>query len=122
MLEPPPMDTVDESEKVQLFSAEVARCPHATYAQALEMPSLARAALTGQPVVARYEDVAWALRHPELFSSDMSAQVQLGNPRPMIPQQIDPPEQTRYRRLLDPLFSRRRMEKLAPAVREHANH
>jgi cytochrome P450 len=39
----------------------------------------------------------------------------------MIPQQLDPPDQTRYRRLLDPLFSRKRMLALAPAVRQHAS-
>jgi len=39
----------------------------------------------------------------------------------MIPQQIDPPAQTRYRRLLDPHFSRRKMEALAPAIRSQAN-
>jgi cytochrome P450 len=39
----------------------------------------------------------------------------------MIPQQIDPPEQTRYRRLLDPHFSRRKMEALAPDIRQHAS-
>lgn len=116
------MKAVDESTgEISIFDPEVARCPHAAYAKIREKCPVGRMALTGMPVVARYEDVAWALRHPELFSSDMSAQMKLGNERPMIPQQIDPPEQTRFRRLLDPLFSRRRMEALAPAVREHAN-
>jgi cytochrome P450 len=45
----------------------------------------------------------------------------LGTERPMIPQQIDPPAQTRYRRLLDPHFSRRKMEQLAQAIRDQAN-
>jgi cytochrome P450 len=39
----------------------------------------------------------------------------------MIPQQIDPPAQTRYRKLLDPLFSRRRSLRLEPEVRRQAN-
>jgi cytochrome P450 len=51
----------------------------------------------------------------------MDMQLKLGTERPMIPQQIDPPAQTRYRKLLDPHFSRRRMEALAPALRAHAN-
>ena len=38
----------------------------------------------------------------------------------MIPQQIDPPEQTRYRRILDPHFSRRRMQQIEGEVRAHA--
>src|SRR3990172_12724239 len=45
----------------------------------------------------------------------------LGTERPMIPQQTAPPAQTRYRRLLDPHFSRRKMEQLAPAIRSQAN-
>ena len=38
----------------------------------------------------------------------------------MIPQQIDPPAQTRFRKILDPQFSRQRMEELEPGVRAHA--
>ena len=56
-----------------------------------------------------------ALRDPETFSSEID--LKLGNVRPMIPQQIDPPAQTRYRRLLDPLFSRKKMAELVPAIR-----
>jgi len=111
----------EETGEVHFFDPAVARCPHAAYAEMRAKCPVARMSVTGMPVVARYDDVAWALRNPQLFSSDMSAQMKLGNERPMIPQQIDPPEQTRYRRLLDPLFSRRRMEALAPAVRVHAN-
>ena len=39
----------------------------------------------------------------------------------MIPPQIDPPAQTKYRKILDPRFSRKRMQELAPAVRADAN-
>jgi cytochrome P450 len=49
-----------------------------------------------------------ALRHPEIYSSNMDA-VDLKNKRPMIPLQIDPPEQKKYRKLLDPLFAPRKM-------------
>jgi cytochrome P450 len=38
----------------------------------------------------------------------------------MIPQQIDPPAQTRYRKILDPLFSRKRMAVIEPDVRSQA--
>ena len=59
-----------------------------------------------------------ALRDPDTFSSEID--LKLGNIRPMIPQQLDPPAQTRYRRLLDPLFSRKKMAELVPAIRSHA--
>src|SRR5690606_34565758 len=39
---------------------------------------------------------------------------------PMIPQQLDPPRQTRYRKILDPQFSRKRMAEIEPRVRRHA--
>jgi cytochrome P450 len=51
----------------------------------------------------------------------MDLQVALGNTRPMIPQQIDPPAQTKFRKILDPRFSRKRMAKIEPRVRQHAN-
>jgi cytochrome P450 len=56
-----------------------------------------------------------ALRHPEIFSSNMDA-VDLKNKRPMIPLQIDPPEQKKYRKLLDPLFAPRKMAAMEEEV------
>ena len=103
-----------------LFDPAVAACPHAAYRKLVDELPVFRAPLTNSPIVARYEDVLFALRHPEIFSSEMSEQLALGTVRPMIPQQIDPPAQTRYRKLLDPLFSRKRMLELEPAVRRNA--
>jgi cytochrome P450 len=110
-----------ETGRVNLFDPEVAADPHPVYAVLRSQCPVARSTFFDAPVVSRYEDVVWGLRHPELFSSEMEKQMALGTERPMIPQQIDPPAQTRYRRLLDPHFSRRRMEELAPAIRSQAN-
>jgi len=106
--------------KVNLFSPEVSACPHAVYARLRDKCPVAHDAWSGNPVISRYEDVIWALRHPEIFSSEMETQMGLGTDRPMIPQQLDPPLQTVYRRILDPQFSRRRMELIEPDVRAHA--
>jgi cytochrome P450 len=114
-------ETTGEIRISKFFNPEVTRCPQPMYAELRSKCPVGRAQVTTSPVVSRFEDVAWALRHPEIFSSEMTEQMKLGNPRPMIPQQIDPPAQTRYRRLLDPLFSRKRMLELTPAVRKHAN-
>jgi cytochrome P450 len=103
-----------------LFDPGVAACPHAAYRKLVDEMPVVRMPITNSPIVSRYEDVMYALRHPEIFSSEMSEQMALGTDRPMIPQQIDPPAQTRYRKLLDPLFSRKRMLALEPAVRENA--
>jgi cytochrome P450 len=110
-----------ETRKVNLFDPEVARCPQAVYTRMHTQCPVARASLTNSPVMSRYEDVIQALRNPALFSSEMEIQMALGTERPMIPQQLDPPLQTRYRKLLDPHFSRRKMAALEPDMRRYAN-
>jgi len=113
-------ELLDENQKIRLFLPDVMRCPQPAYADLRAKCPVGRMFFTNSPVVSRFEDVVWALRHPEVFSSEMDLQVALGTERPMIPQQIDPPAQTRYRRLLDPLFSRKKMAELVPAIRAHA--
>jgi cytochrome P450 len=56
-----------------------------------------------------------ALKRTDVFSSNMDA-VDLGNVRPLIPLQVDPPEHAKYRRILDPLFTPREMASREPAV------
>jgi len=107
--------------KVNLFDAGYASCPQPVYRALRERCPVARQSFGDGPVLSRYEDVVWALRHPEIFSSEMELQMNLGTERPMIPQQIDPPAQTRYRKILDPRFSRKRMAEIEPDVRRHAN-
>ena len=107
--------------EVNLFSPEFAACPQPVFRRLHEQCPVTRAAFTGSPVISRYDDVMWALRHPEIFSSEMEMAVALGTERPMIPQQIDPPAQTAFRKILDPRFSRRRMSEIEPAIRAHAN-
>src|ERR1700746_3542722 len=71
-------------------------------------------------VLSRLADIEMALKRTELFSSNMDA-VDLGNIRPMIPLQIDPPEHAKYRRILDPLFTPREMARREPRVTELVN-
>lgn len=66
-------------------------------------------------VLSLLADIEMALKHTELFSSNMDA-VALGNLRPLIPLQIDPPEHAKYRRVLDPLFTPRNMARWEPHV------
>src|SRR4051794_34216253 len=61
-----------------------------------------------------------AFRHPDVFSSNMSA-VDLGNIRPLIPLQIDPPEHKKYRKILDPIFSPKQMALLEEPVSQLVN-
>src|SRR5947209_10063964 len=71
-------------------------------------------------VLSRLADIEMALKHTELFSSNMDA-VDLGNQRPLIPLQVDPPEHAKYRRILDPLFTPREMARREPRVAEQVN-
>jgi cytochrome P450 len=66
-------------------------------------------------VLTRLADIEMALKRTDVFSSNMDA-VDLGNVRPLIPLQIDPPEHAKYRRILDPLFTPREMARREPAV------
>ncbi len=68
----------------------------------------------GWPQVLRRRDVENALRNPKLFSSDNPTL--LGGEIPAIPFGIDQPQHTMYRKLLDPLFSPRRIAELEPRV------
>ncbi|MGZ4727999.1 MAG: cytochrome P450 [Acidimicrobiales bacterium] len=71
-------------------------------------------------VLARRAEVDETFRHPETFSSNMSA-VDLGNIRPLIPLQIDPPEHKKYRKILDPIFAPRQMALLEEPVSKLVN-
>ncbi len=64
--------------------------------------------IPGTHVISRYSDVKFALQHPEIFSSDLVA-VDIGQQRPLIPLQIDPPDHVKYRRVLDPHLAPRQI-------------
>ena len=68
-------------------------------------------------VVGKHEDVLTVLRTPEIFSS-MDEAVHIGRVRPLIPLQIDPPEHSKYRKLLDPLFAPKRVAELEAGTRK----
>jgi cytochrome P450 len=59
------------------------------------------------------------LRHHELFSSRV--EMHLGNVRPLIPLNVDPPEHSKYRKLLDPLFAPRRMDEQEEDITRRVN-
>jgi len=57
-------------------------------------------------VLSSREYVEYALKHPELFSSKQAFDI-VGSPLPMVPIAFDPPEHTRYRRILQPFVGPR---------------
>jgi cytochrome P450 len=66
-------------------------------------------------VLSSSEYVEYALRHPELFSSKQAFDV--GSPLPLVPIAFDPPEHTRYRRILQPFVGPRETAEWRPRVR-----
>jgi len=60
------------------------------------------------------------LRHHELFSS--VGGLDLGNIRPLIPLNVDPPEHSKYRKILDPLFAPKQMDRQEADITERVNH
>jgi cytochrome P450 len=61
----------------------------------------------------------FVLRHHEEFSSVVD--MNLGNVRPMIPLNVDPPIHSKYRKLLDPLFAPRRMDEQEEDITRRVN-
>ncbi|HET6950151.1 MAG TPA: cytochrome P450 [Acidimicrobiales bacterium] len=70
----------------------------------------------GMVVVGGDAEVRHVLQHPEVFSSGIDA-VHIGQVRPLIPLQIDPPHHRNYRKLLDPIFAPRQIALLEDRTR-----
>lgn len=66
-----------------------------------------------------YETAHYALQHYELFSTAPSVNIPagLGQRRPLLPMEVDPPIQSRYRALLLPVFSPGRMRSIEERIR-----
>jgi cytochrome P450 len=108
-------DTTDATRA--LFTPAAADDPHPVYRRLRQECPVARrdGDPRGEVFLNRYEDVFWAMRHPEYFTSaDMD--LYLGE-QPQIPLEVDPPQHTQYRRLLNPQFVPREIEKLEPEMR-----
>jgi cytochrome P450 len=123
----PGLDFTKEGWSFQLFAdQEFARDPRRYY-EALRQGAPCRddMVIPGQTpsvVFTRHEDVEYVLRNPKLFSSQFGEGMGgIGNDRPLIPLQIDPPDHKKYRVLLDPYFAPREMAKLEGEVAALAN-
>lgn len=100
----PAAAVMPETRSANPYLPEVAADPHPFYARLrAECPvaSMAGFEKGGAHIVSRYDDVRFVLRHPELFSSNIDA-VSIGQDRPLIPLQVDPPDHAKYRRMMDP--------------------
>ena len=92
--------------------------PQPTYQKLIEQGGLLRP-VEGMALSFRRDNNEYILRHHELFSSRV--EMQLGNVRPLIPLNVDPPGHAKYRKLLDPLFAPRRMEEQEEDITRRVN-
>jgi cytochrome P450 len=74
----------------------------------------------GHWIVTGYSEAHTILRDPETFSSYPNNLVNAGDGK-FIPLELDPPEHTAFRRVLQPLFSPTRMKALEPTIRTTVN-
>ena len=61
----------------------------------------------------------YVLRHADEFSSRV--EMSLGNIRPLIPLNVDPPQHSKYRKILDPLFAPKRMDEQEEDITRRVN-
>lgn len=100
---------VAASEEQQVFAH-----PQVAYQWLRDTPELTD--MMGMVVVARDDEIRDALRQPDVFSSGVKA-ITIGQLRPLIPLQIDPPEHKNFRKLLDPIFAPKRVAELETRTR-----
>lgn len=74
--------------------------------------------MNGYYYLTRREDVLAALRNPKVFSSTILQPP--SDPLPVLPLAFDPPQHTRYRKILQPYFSPAALSKSQPVLQRHA--
>jgi cytochrome P450 len=85
-----------------------------------ELREAGEAVTSGEEIVLTSASaVEFAAKKPEIFSSARAFD-RLGSPVPLVPIAIDPPDHTRFRRLLDPFFSPKKMAEREPELRRQA--
>lgn len=95
------------------------RHPQQAYGQMRSTAPAIRVEGSGIVVTTR-EAMTEVFRHPEIYSSQLPSG-HFGNTRPLIPIELDPPEQRRFRKILDPLFTPKRLEHLAEPIERLVN-
>ena len=71
-------------------------------------------------LLTRYDDIRSVMQQPDLFSNHAIMPLDPEPAYQWIPEMIDPPEHTWWRKLLAPVFTPAAVEKLEPAIRSRA--
>jgi cytochrome P450 len=114
----PPVIRTAMFQQMQLGSMVHLAAPQPDYATMVASGGLL-CPMEGVAVSFSRELTDFVLRHHELFSS--AVEMPLGNVRPLIPLNVDPPMHGKYRKILDPLFAPKRMDALEADVAARTN-
>ncbi|MBX6388028.1 MAG: cytochrome P450 [Frankia sp.] len=97
---------------VQLLTVDVARNPQPVFKALIEGGPVQRmTGLAGPAVVATGRAaIDEIFKYPDVYSS-AGHFGSLGNVRPLIPIEVDPPEQRKYRKLINPIFAPQAVER-----------
>jgi cytochrome P450 len=71
-------------------------------------------------LVTSWEDGEYVFKNPEIFSSERAFDT-LASPVPLVPLAFDPPDHTRYRRILQPFFTPRSAAAMEAGLRSRVN-
>jgi len=115
------------SERINLLAPEVRANPYPLYARLRQHAPVSQVDPGGIWAVARYEDVMYVLKHPQLFSSEGFRQAYrpawISNyPLADSALVMDPPRHTRLRGLINRAFGTTVLTRIEPRVREIAAH
>lgn len=104
-----------------LMQPEFSKCPQPYYKRMRDTNPVLRTGneLASAVFIAKYEDIDYVLHNPALFSSEGNMGARPAPP--MIPINMDPPEQRKWRRLLDPLFSPKAVKKIEDDITRRVN-
>ncbi|MEX1008958.1 MAG: cytochrome P450 [Acidimicrobiia bacterium] len=104
----------------EMMSAADRSGPQPGYLQLLEESGGISCPFPGFVQAVSREAVVTVLGDRQNFSS--AGTMELGNIRPMIPLQIDPPEHSKFRKLLDPLFAPKVMDAAEADLTQRINY
>jgi cytochrome P450 len=114
----PPVIRVSMYQQMVLGEQVPLACPQSGYKAMVDSGGLL-CPMDGAAITFGRELTDYVLRHHELFSS--AVDMPLGNVRPLIPLNIDPPMHGKYRKILDPLFAPKQMDRQEADIAERAN-
>ncbi|WP_020661471.1 cytochrome P450 [Amycolatopsis benzoatilytica] len=114
--------SADVQYDFDIHSPDLADTVYDVYAQMRQKCPVAHSPRYGGHWIAtEYDTIQEILRNPGVFSSEsVNVPNTIGQDGPMIPIEVDPPDHGIYRKLINPLFSPKRMADLEPRIREIA--